>query len=123
MAKAGEIIEKTGAKVVYVRADLEKVEDAQAVVRACDETFGRVDALVDAGASTDRGTILDTTPKLFDRMVAINVRAPFFLIQKRVKIMRRERSKEPSSISARCPPWAASPSFPPIAPPKGRSSR
>ena len=32
-------------------------------------------------AITDRGSILDTSPELFDRMCAINVRAPFFLIQ------------------------------------------
>ncbi|NLS05327.1 SDR family oxidoreductase [Rhizobium sp. P32RR-XVIII] len=90
-AKAEEISSKTGTKVVYVKADLEKVEDAQNVVRACDDTFGRVDALVNAAAITDRGTILDTSPELFDRMFAINVRAPFFLMQEAVKIMRREK--------------------------------
>ena len=39
--------------------------------------------LVNAGALTDRGTILDTSPELFDRMFAINVRGPFFLIRRR----------------------------------------
>ncbi|KAB2860629.1 MAG: SDR family oxidoreductase, partial [Bauldia sp.] len=32
-----------------------------------------------------------TSPDLFDRMFAINVRAPFFLIQDAAKIMRREK--------------------------------
>jgi hypothetical protein len=68
-AKAAEIGKATGAKVVYVKADLGKVEDACHVVRACDEAFGRVDALVNAAAITDRGTILDTSPELFDRHV------------------------------------------------------
>jgi NAD(P)-dependent dehydrogenase (short-subunit alcohol dehydrogenase family) len=40
---------------------------------------------------TDRGTIFDTSPELFDRMFAVNVRAPFFLMQDAAKIMRRER--------------------------------
>src|SRR3712207_8399495 len=39
---------------------------------------------------TDRGTIFDTTPELFDRMVAVNVRSPFFLMQDAAAIMRRE---------------------------------
>jgi NAD(P)-dependent dehydrogenase (short-subunit alcohol dehydrogenase family) len=59
--------------------------------RACDSAFGRVDALVNAAAITDRGTILDTSPELFDRMFAVNVRAPFFLMQEAIKIMRREK--------------------------------
>lgn len=92
-AKAEQIGKASGAKVVYVEADLEKVEDARKVVAACDAEFGRVDALVNAAAITDRGTILDTTPELFDRMFAINVRAPFFLMQEAVKIMRREKTE------------------------------
>jgi NAD(P)-dependent dehydrogenase (short-subunit alcohol dehydrogenase family) len=47
--------------------------------------------LVNAAGITDRGTIFDTTPELFDRMFAVNVRAPFFLMQEAAKIMRREK--------------------------------
>ncbi len=35
--------------------------------------------------SPSAGTILDTTPELFDRMFAVNVRAPFFLMQEAVR--------------------------------------
>ena len=55
--------------------------------------FGRVDALVNAAAITDRGTILDTSPELFDAMFATNVRGPFFLMQEAIKLMRRERTE------------------------------
>ena len=92
-AKAKDIASATGAEVIYVQADLAKVEDVRKVVAACDRAFGRVDALVNAAATTDRGTILDTSPELFDAMFAINVRAPFFLIQESVKIMRRENAE------------------------------
>ena len=43
--------------------------------------FGRVDSLVNAAGLTTRGTLLDTTPELFDAHIAINLRAPFFLMQ------------------------------------------
>jgi NAD(P)-dependent dehydrogenase (short-subunit alcohol dehydrogenase family) len=89
-AKAREIAEATGVRVVFQTADLENVEDVRAVVARADSEFGRVDALVNAAAITDRGTILDTSPELFDRMFATNVRAPFFMMQEAIKIMRRE---------------------------------
>jgi len=117
-AKAHEIAAATRAKVVYVKADLGQVEDARNVVQVCDETFGRVDALVNAAAITDRGTILNTSPELFDAMFAVNVRAPFFLMQETVKVMRREKIEGTivniGSMSAK----QGSPSLPPIAPRK-----
>ena len=33
------------------------------MIAEADKRFGRVDVLVNAGALTDRGTILDTTPE------------------------------------------------------------
>ena len=89
-AQAGRIQGATGTQTVYVPADLAQVEDCRAVVRQADSQFGRVDILVNAAAITDRGTILDTSPELFDRMFAINVRAPFFLMQEAIAVMRRE---------------------------------
>jgi NAD(P)-dependent dehydrogenase (short-subunit alcohol dehydrogenase family) len=84
-------IASQGCRTEFVKADLAHVEEARAVVAAADRAFGRVDALVNAAGMTDRGTIFDTTPELFDRMFAVNVRAPFFLMQEAAKIMRRER--------------------------------
>lgn len=78
-----------GPQAVYVPADLAKVEDARVVIAAAGRKFGRVDVLVNAAAITDRGTIWDTSPELFDRMFAINVRAPFFLMQDAALMMRR----------------------------------
>ncbi|MEJ1160670.1 SDR family oxidoreductase [Prosthecomicrobium sp. N25] len=90
-AKAREIQEATGCRVVFVPADLARVEDCRAVIAAADDAFGRVDALVNAAGVTDRGTILDTPPELFDRIFAVNVRAPFYLMEGAIAIMRRER--------------------------------
>lgn len=82
-----------GCKTVFVRADLAYLDQCRTVIARADETFGRVDTLVNVAAITDRGTILDTSPELFDTMFAVNVRAPFFLIQDAVKIMIREGLK------------------------------
>ncbi len=90
-ANADAITAATGVPTLFVAADLQRVEDCLAVIAAAERRFGRIDALVNVAATTDRGTILDTDPELFDRMFAINVRAPFFLMQETVKVMRREQ--------------------------------
>lgn len=90
-AKAREISRDTGARVVYVPADLAEVADCRAVIAQADTEFGRIDALVNAAAITDRGTILDTSPELFDRIFAVNVRAPFLLMQDTIKLMLRQK--------------------------------
>jgi NAD(P)-dependent dehydrogenase (short-subunit alcohol dehydrogenase family) len=90
VAKAAELSEMSGAEVRFVQADLARVDDCRAVIAAADRQFGRIDTLVNAAAMTDRGTILDTSPELFDSVFATNVRAPFFLMQEAIKVMRRE---------------------------------
>jgi NAD(P)-dependent dehydrogenase (short-subunit alcohol dehydrogenase family) len=79
-----------GCPTEFVQAELGRFEDCRKVIAAADTRFGKLHVLVNAAAITDRGTILDTSPELFDRMFAVNVRAPFFLIQDAAKIMRRE---------------------------------
>jgi NAD(P)-dependent dehydrogenase (short-subunit alcohol dehydrogenase family) len=81
-----------GCKTRYVEADLSRIEDCGKVIAETDKTFGNLHALVNVAATTDRGTILDTSPELFDRIFAINVRAPFFLMQQAAILMRRHRT-------------------------------
>ena len=71
----------------FVRADVADVDQARGSVRRTIDLFGRVDCLVNAAGLTSRGTLLDTTPELFDAHVAINLRAPFFLMQAVVEDM------------------------------------
>jgi NAD(P)-dependent dehydrogenase (short-subunit alcohol dehydrogenase family) len=70
-----------GTKALFVQADVGDVAQARACVAAVIEGFGRVDSLVSAAGLTSRGTLLDTTPELFDAHIAVNLKAPFFLMQ------------------------------------------
>lgn len=89
-ARVKAALEQAGARAEYVAADLEEPEDCRRIVAACDEKYGRLDGLVNAAGLTDRGTIEDTSLELWDRMFAINARAPFLLMQEAVRIMKRE---------------------------------
>ncbi|MCB1333624.1 MAG: SDR family oxidoreductase [Roseivivax sp.] len=84
---AREIAEEHGIWAHFVQADFAKVEDCRHVIAETDRLFGRIDVLVNAGASTARGTILDTTPETFDALFATNVRGPYFLMQEAIKLM------------------------------------
>jgi NAD(P)-dependent dehydrogenase (short-subunit alcohol dehydrogenase family) len=74
-------LQDSGATALYVPADVADVGQAQASVAAVVSAFGRIDALVNAAGLTSRGSLLDTTPELFDEHIAVNLRAPFFLMQ------------------------------------------
>jgi NAD(P)-dependent dehydrogenase (short-subunit alcohol dehydrogenase family) len=93
-AERGESIAReltvSGCPTHFVRADLSQIPDCFAVMAEADRAFGCVDILVNAAGITDRGTLLDTSPELFDRMFAVNVRGPFFLMQEAARLMRRD---------------------------------
>jgi NAD(P)-dependent dehydrogenase (short-subunit alcohol dehydrogenase family) len=88
---ARTITKDTGVPVEMVAADLGRIDDVRAIVPTADRQFGRVDILVNAAGLTDRGNMLNTTPELFDRMLAVNSRAPFFLIQDAARVMIRKK--------------------------------
>ena len=92
-ARANDIQTRYGTRVAFVSADLAEVEDCRKVIAKARTSFGRVDALVNVAAITDRGTILDTDLQLFDRMFAINTRAPFFLMQETIKLMLETKTE------------------------------
>jgi len=84
-AGLARVAEELGAEAIV--ADLETVEAPFAVAAACKAAFGRIDGLVNNAASVARGTLLETTPDFFDRLFAINTRAPFFLMREAVADM------------------------------------
>lgn len=88
-AVAASLVE-LGSEAIFIPVELGDLDRVAALVAAADARFGRVDILVNSGASTERGTILNTTPELWDRIIDANLRAPFFLIQAVARIMRRE---------------------------------
>ena len=84
-------LEAKKVKTAFVEADLGAVDAPEKIVAAADKAFGRVDILVNSAGITDRGSIWDTKPELFDAMFAVNVRAPFFLMQHSLHVMKREK--------------------------------
>ena len=83
-ARGAAVAEELGAR--FVAADLADPDAAGAIVAACGE---RLDGLVNAAGLSTRGTLDDTSVALWDRLFAINARAPFLLMQAAARVMRR----------------------------------
>jgi NAD(P)-dependent dehydrogenase (short-subunit alcohol dehydrogenase family) len=86
----------TGAEAMFVPADVADVAQAQDAVAAVVDAHGRVDCLVNSAGLTTRGSLLDTTPELFDAHIAVNLRGPFFTMQAVVRDMLAR--KEPGTV-------------------------
>ena len=94
LAKGEAAAAKLGA--TFLPCDLAGVASVIACVDKAAQIMGSVNALCLAGASTDRGSILDTTPEAFDRMFAINTKGPFFAIQRMSQLAKA--AGHPASI-------------------------
>jgi len=89
-------LQKLGPNAVFAAAELAAAAEVAAIMPAALKTFGHVDGLVNAAGITDRGHVEDTSVELWDRMMAVNVRAPFILTQALVRHLRA--TKRPGSI-------------------------
>jgi NAD(P)-dependent dehydrogenase (short-subunit alcohol dehydrogenase family) len=94
--RAVAALAERGADAFFVSADVQDVEACRGAVDKAIQRFGGVDVLVNAAASSARGSLVDTTPELFDFLFATNVRGPFFLMQAVVRHLLEARA--PGSI-------------------------
>ena len=85
-----------GVDTVFLQADLADAQAPAAIVDATIDHFGRVDGLVNVAAVTSRATLFEDTPEHVDSQMAVNVKAPYFLIQAAAKAMIEQGS--PGSI-------------------------
>jgi len=81
--------EMIGDRVVFVRVDLEKSADIAKGVTETAERFGGVDILVNNAGIMFEKTVDEMTEEEWDRMMAINLKAPFLLTKAAMPHLRR----------------------------------
>lgn len=74
--------------LAFRAADLVDVEQCRGLVESTVEMFGGLDILVNNAGDFTRGDIEDTAVSLWDRHMAVNLRAPFVLTQAATPVMR-----------------------------------
>jgi len=81
-------IRKAGGRGDAVTADLERADGPHKLAKLTRDIVGdRLDILVANAGVSKSATIEDTTIEDFDRLFAVNVRPPFFLVQQRLPIL------------------------------------
>jgi NAD(P)-dependent dehydrogenase (short-subunit alcohol dehydrogenase family) len=75
------LVAELGERATLSIADIADETAPKQIVGEAIRAFGRLDALVNNAASVARGNLHTTDAQFFDRMIAVNVRAPMLLIQ------------------------------------------
>lgn len=76
-----------GDQVIGVKADVSKYQDLELLIQKAVEKFGKIDVMVNNAGIETRTSILDTTEKQFDLVMAVNLKSAFFGTQIAAKQM------------------------------------
>ena len=77
--ETAEEIRRLGRKCMPIQADLLQTAALEQILDAAKSLNGNITILVNSAAIFERGTLAETTPELWEKTVAINLRAPLFL--------------------------------------------
>src|SRR5689334_17265671 len=89
--EAQATIEAEGGQVLSHRAELASVEAIRELVAACQARFGGLDVLVNNAGTHSGGPVESFTPDEWDRVHAVNAKAPFFLVQSALDLLKASR--------------------------------
>lgn len=78
--KVAAEVEAKGRQALAVAAHTADMDSLDALIAAAYERFGKIDLLINnAGTNPAMGTLSDLSPELFDKMMGINVKGPWYL--------------------------------------------
>jgi NAD(P)-dependent dehydrogenase (short-subunit alcohol dehydrogenase family) len=81
-------VKAAGREAEYFEGDLTKEETCRALIRRAVERFGGFDVLVNNAGDTGRGDLEHISVARWDTIQAVNVRAPFILLQESIPHLR-----------------------------------
>ncbi len=89
-------VEAAGSQAVVVQADVTKMADVQKLVDTAWTQFGSADVLVNNAGMEKRSDFWDTPEADYDKVMAVNLKGPFFLTQAFVRRLRE--AKRPGRV-------------------------
>ncbi len=81
-AKVASDLGRDGVNVRFIAVEMGDVLAVRAMVNEAHDSMGRITAFVNGAANTDRGSILDTTPEMWDAIMDVNAKGAFFALQR-----------------------------------------
>jgi 3-oxoacyl-[acyl-carrier protein] reductase len=93
-------IEKAGGKALAIQADVAKVEDANAIIKAAIDTYGKIDILVNNAGITRDMLIMMMSEESWDAVMDTNLKGTFNCSKAAIRTMMRARSGRIINISS-----------------------
>lgn len=100
LREAKAAVEAAGRRCLVIEADLATVEGPKAAARTALDAWGAIDILVNNAGTTAVESILDTKLESWDRLMGVNLRAPFLLAQALAPRMIEKRAGKIVNVSS-----------------------
>lgn len=85
---AADELRTLGAQVLAVPTDVTDEKQIESLFQATMDRFGRLDLLVNNAGAFDGGPLEELSTKAWDKVIAINLRAPFLCTRAAMRIMK-----------------------------------
>ncbi|MEO8576061.1 MAG: SDR family oxidoreductase [Gemmatimonadales bacterium] len=83
------MIEAAGGRAQLFQADLSDSDGPKKLIDSVKKEIGSLDVLVNSAAGMVRTPFGDVTPEEWDSIFALNLRAPFFVVQNAARVMEK----------------------------------
>lgn len=89
LAQVREACREAGAQVLIVIGDCTENDFLRRLMETVCESFGRLDILINCAGMALSCPLEETLPEQFDRIMALNVRAPYLICQAALPLLRK----------------------------------
>jgi len=85
-----ELIDKEGGEAVFIKTDVSKAVDVEAMVKICIDKFGRIDILVNNAGIVKFGLLHETPEEDWDAVLDVNLKSIFLASKKVIPEMLKQ---------------------------------
>jgi NAD(P)-dependent dehydrogenase (short-subunit alcohol dehydrogenase family) len=90
--RAAAEVKAMGNKVLALTADITDERQVEDIFLRIIDEFGRLDILVNNAGAFDGGPLDELSTEAWDKVIAVNLRAPFLCTRAAMRIMKRQKS-------------------------------
>jgi len=91
LSAAADELTPSGADVLTVPGDITQEQFVDNLFRQSLDRFGRIDLLVNNAGAFDGGLLDELSVEAWDKVIAVNLRAPFLCTRAAMRVMKRQR--------------------------------
>ena len=99
-----------GRRVRVAPGDVSDAGDVEEIAGTVEREFGRLDLLVNNASLFDQGALLDVEEEDWDRVMGVNVKGPFLLVQKTAELLAGSKGSVVNLVDLSAfQPWVSFP--------------